>query len=230
VFEVAVKERLLVEEAKADSSPQEMETEKPFNPSDYGYTVYEKWEYPQIIYKMDHEQSWIDIGASCYRGAQLLIEGVAKGSFSEDVEGVAGLQLFRHYLELVLKRIVFWGRMLERPDKNAVLEEVEKVAHIHDLAQLWKWVIRDAKPKINGGDWSAYDIGFVEQLVMDFDGIDKKGFAFRYHGHGAESLRFNFEKLFSIMEHAEQVLEAILTYLMETHGQNEEWEQIQASW
>jgi len=218
-----------VKEVRVDSLP-EMETEKPFNPSDYGYTVYERWEYPQIIYKMDHEQSWVDIAASCYRGAQLLIEGVAKGSFNEDVEGVAGLQLFRHYLELTLKRIVFWGRMLERPDKNAVRAEVEKVAHIHDLGQLWKWMIRDAKPKINRGDWNAYDIGFVEKLVMDFDGIDKKGFAFRYHGHGAESLRFNFEKLFSIMGHAEQVLEAILTYLIETHGQNEEWEQIQASW
>ena len=94
VFEVTVKERLFVEEVRADSSPPEMETEKPFNPSDYGYTVYEKREYPQIIYKIDYEQSWIDIAASCYRGAQLLIEGVAKGSFGEDIRGCCGPPAF----------------------------------------------------------------------------------------------------------------------------------------
>jgi hypothetical protein len=203
---------------------------KPFNPSDYGYTVYEKWEYPQIIYKMDYDQPWINMGASYFESAKLLIKGVAKRTLNEDTEGIAGLFLFRHYLEVTLKKIVFWGRMLENPGKNAVYEEVRPVSRGHDLEKYWREMLRDAKPKIPAAEWDAIDIPLVEKCVMDFDSVDKNGFAFRYHGQGGERLRFDFEKLLGLMEHIRQVLDHVLTYLMETHGQNEEWEQIQASW
>jgi len=90
----------------------EKEEEKPESMSDFGYTAFEKWEYKPIIYKLDHDQSWIDLTQSYYRGAYALIEGVVNGTLREEVEGISGVFLFRHYLELVLKLIVLRGRWL----------------------------------------------------------------------------------------------------------------------
>jgi hypothetical protein len=59
-----------------------------------------------------------------------------------------------NYLELILKRIVLRGRMLERADKNAVWEDVKEVAKVHELGVIWKWVLKDAKPKI-GDAWDG---------------------------------------------------------------------------
>ena len=191
---------------------------------DFVYTAFEEWEYPQVIYKMEQDQPWIDFAESSFRGSKLLIDGVANGLLHDDIEGIAGIQLFRHYLELVLKKVVFWGRMLEREDKNTVYAEVRQVAHIHDLGLLWEWVLKDAKPKMKPDAWDSYDIKCVEKCVSEFDAADKKGFAFRYKGHGGEYYRYNYKSLAAVMDHIRQVLDGVLTYLTETHGQNEEWE------
>lgn len=218
------------DEEKTKAGSVEAVASKPFNPADYGYTVYEKWEWPKVIYKGDDMYTWMSMAESYYRSAFFLIKGVAERELNEEVEGVAGVFLFRHYLELALKRIVLSGRMLERPDKNAAREEVKAVARTHDLEKLWKWVLADAEPKIDADEWDALNIASVEKCILDFDSVDKQGFAFRYHGEGGEVLRFDFAQLLSVMEKIYQVLEHLLTYLVETHAQNEEWESIQASW
>jgi hypothetical protein len=214
------------EEKKQEAMPLEEEIQKPFNPADYDYTAYEKQEYKQIIYKLEYKQSWIDLAVSFYRGSRALIEGVVKGPLYQDVEGVAGVFLFRHFLELALKEIVLWGRMLEAEDRNAVWEEVKKVANVHSLATLWKWVLEDARPKMPVEVWESFDVPFVEKMIAEFDAVDPKGFAFRYHGQGGEHCGFSYQVFFEEMEHARQVLEAISGYLRETHGRNADWEDI----
>jgi hypothetical protein len=102
---------------------------------------------------------------------------LAAGRLKEDVEGTAAIFLFRHYLELMLKRIVLAGRLLISENEIAIKDEIQKVANIHDLGTLWKWVLADAKPKFK--EWDNYDIASVDQCVMEFDRADKKGFAFR---------------------------------------------------
>lgn len=190
-----------------------------------GYTAFQHWNYEPIIYKVDHKQSWRDVGESFYRASALLVAKLAAGELSEDVEGVAAVFLFRHYLELVLKRIVLRGRSLKREDQNAAEHEVGEVAKIHRLEKLWHWVQDDAKPKIKAEDWDNYDTAFVEKCIAEFDGADEKGFAFRYSGAGGEFYQFDFDALLPAMEHVYQVLEGIETYLVESHRQNEEYDE-----
>src|SRR5712692_1295542 len=139
------------------------EPAKPESLSDYGYTAFEKWEYRQIIYPTDHEQSWRDMGDSYFRACRPLVAALAAGKLNEDVEGTAAIFLFRHYLELMLKRIVLAGRLLISENGIAIKDEVRKVANIHDLAKIWEWVLADAKPKLK--EWDNFDIASVEQCV-----------------------------------------------------------------
>jgi hypothetical protein len=199
---------------------------KPFDPADFGYTAYEKREYKQVIYQLEYKQAWIDLAVSFYRSAEALIQGVVKGHLYRDIEGVTGVFLFRHFLELILKEIVLWGRMLEAEDRNAVWEQVKRVANVHNLGQLWKWVLEDAKPKMKQEVWDSFDIGFAEKMIAEFDTVDPKGFSFRYHGQGGEHCGFSYEVFLEEMDHTRQVLEAILSYLRETHGRNADWEDI----
>jgi hypothetical protein len=145
--------------------------------------------------------------------ALLLVKGVADGSLKEDIEGLAAVFLFRHYLELILKQIVLRGRLVVSENERAVPEEVKEVANIHELAVLWKWVLRDSKPKIT--DWDNYDTAFVEKCISEFDAVDKKGFAFIYSGHGGEFCRFDFNFLSDAMQHIREILDGIATYLYE---------------
>lgn len=193
-------------------------------PEQFRYTAFEKWEYAQFIYKTDHKQSWRDLPDSFFRAALLLVQLVVSHQVREDIEGLAAIFLFRHYLELILKNIIVNGRWLVRVDENAK-EGVQEVKRIHELTTLWNWVLRDAKPKMSDGDWENYDTEFVEKCIAEFDEVDKKGFAFRYAGQGAEFCLFDFRVLAQVMEHIYQVLDGINEYLLEAHHQNAQWDE-----
>jgi len=193
---------------------------------DDGYTAFEKWEYQRLIYVGEYPKAWISFRESFYRASEIIIKDLAVGKGFPDLEGPAAVFLFRHYLELALKALVIHGQMLEGPDKNAALDSVKKVKRIHILADLWELVIADAKSKIDPKDWENYDIPFVEKCIAEFHDRDQKGLAFRYHGEGGEHFDYNFTYLGKAMEHVYQVLEGLIVYLVETHGQNEEWEDI----
>jgi len=199
------------------------DTEEPF---DDGYTAFEKWEYKQLIYVGEHRKPWIIFRESFYRASEVIIKNLAAGRGFPDLEGPAAVFLFRHYLELALKALVMRGRMLDRADKNAAIDRVKEVKRIHVLADLWQLVLADAKPKIASADWDNYDIPFVEKCIAEFHDRDQKGFAFRYHSHGGEHFDYDFAYLAAAMDHVYQVLEGMIVYLVETHGQNEEWEEI----
>jgi hypothetical protein len=196
--------------------------EKTESVSDHGYTAFEHHEYVSLIHvSKDQEKSWLDMGQSFYRASLHLVEGVASGALNEDIEGIAAIYLFRHYLELALKQIVNRGRHLKDADGElANPEDIKAVAKIHDLAVLWKWVLEDAKPKLSQEDWDNYDVAFVEQCVKEFDEADRTGFAFRYAGLGGERCNFDFQRLVASMEHVEQVLDGIITYLEEGYQQS----------
>ena len=188
------------------------------------YTAFEKWPYRQIIYVKEYEQEWIDFAESFYFAGEKIVDGVACGRLLQDIEGVAGVYCFRHYLELILKGIIMSGRWLRTADQNAFREEVTKVRNIHDLSLLWQSVIEDARPKIDPKDWDNYDIAFVEACIGEFDEHDKKGFAFRYPGQGGERYVYDFGVLCLYMRHVRHVLGGLMTYLEETYHQNAEWQ------
>lgn len=191
------------------------------------YTACDKWEYRPLTTKLDHKQSWINLAASFYRGGHALIEGVVKGNLYQDVEGPAGIFLFRHYLELILKELVFWGRALETPDMNKAWEEVEAVKRIHGLAELWNMVIRDAKPKISAERWNNFDIPFAEKVIDEFAKVDPNGFAFRYEGQGGQEYGLEYPRFLKDMDHVRQVLESISSELRHMYIRNDDWEEMQ---
>lgn len=202
----------------------EMIPEPEQEPIEDRYTAFESWPYKQIIYVQPYDQSWINFAESFYFAAEKIIDGVANGVLLPDIEGIAAVFCFRHYLELVLKGIIMSGRWLQTPEQNAFREDVEKVRRIHDLSVLWQSVIDDAKPKVDQGDWESYDIPFVEACIKEFDERDKRGFAFRYRGEGGERYAYDFGVLRLSIRHARHVLEGLWTYLQETYHQNAEWE------
>lgn len=196
---------------------------------DDGFSAFQKWEYKPFISVLKDEKAWIDYTESFYRATELLFQGLAVGKGFPDIEGIAAMFLFRHYLELMLKRIVLRGRHLKTPSQNACREEVEHVANIHDLKTLWNLALRDAKPKIAEDTWNAYDIPFVEKCILEFDERDKKGFAFRYPRQGGEKYEYDFGWLCVASEHVQQVLANMLTYLIESHRENQDWDDLENS-
>lgn len=189
---------------------------------DDGWSAFQKWEYRPFISVLKDDKAWIDYTESFYRATELLFQSLAVGKGFPDIEGIAAMFLFRHYLELMLKRIVLRGRYLKTPSQNAPREEVEQVANIHDLKALWNFALRDAKPKIAKDVWDAYDVPFVEECIFEFDERDKKGFAFRYPRQGGEKYEYDFGWLCVASEHVQQVLANMLTYLIESHRENQD--------
>jgi hypothetical protein len=198
--------------------------------SDHGYTAFEHWEYRPFVYVQGEKKSWISFQESFYRASEIIIDNLAKGRGFPDIEGIAAVFLFRHYLELSLKRIIVRGRCLLNRDQNAAWKDVGEVVKIHGLTDLWELVLTDAKPKIDPGTWDSYDISFVEKCIGEFNERDAKGFAFRYPRQGGERYDYDFGYFRLAMEHVYQVLENMTTYLIEQHGENQEWEDIQNSW
>ncbi len=205
-----------------DEHPMENEQQEDWK-SDY--TAFEMWPYARVFQHDPTPKTWVDFTESYFRAAKALIDSVIAGALFEDVEGIAAVFLFRHYLELKLKQMILAGRWIRPDGTNASRGEVEAVRNIHGLEQLWGSVLADVKPKI-ARDWEKFDVHYVERCVQEFAQVDPKGFTLRYSGQGAEKLSINFEALRAGMDHVRQVLEAIAVYLSETYGQNAEYEAI----
>jgi hypothetical protein len=203
-----------------------MDEEPDIQPADLTeYTAFQKWEYRQVIYKSDQDHSWRDMAHGYFFACSALVEKLVKNELREDIEGTPAVFLFRHYLEVALKQIIFSGRLLIVEDDNTFnifKGEVKEVARIHTLATLWEWVLRDAKPKIE--NWDNYDTESVEKCIKEFDAVDPKGFAFRYRGAGGEYCRYDFGALWSQMDHIRQVLDGIHTCLFEMRHEISEYE------
>lgn len=192
-------------------------------PPETRYTAFEIWDYHQLIYPSTGLQTWIDLADSFYRAAEVIIDNVVDGRCLQDVEGIAAIFLFRHYLELSLKGIVGSGRWLVGPDVNATPDQVKAVGREHRLSILWEWVLRDAKPKLKQY-WIGYDVAFVERCIAEFDQADQKSFAWRYPGQGSEKYSYDFSRLRLAIRHVRHVLEGIRCCLIEMYGQNADWE------
>jgi hypothetical protein len=148
---------------------------------------------------------------------------------------------FRHYVELALKYIIFHSCWLRDAHTNASFEEIEDVKKRHSLRQLWTTARAECKRIIPESEWNAIDVEFLDQAIDEFDAIDPTGERFRYHGptFGVEKdpakrqemartirhdLLVDFQVLPCLVDHAHDVLNYLDTYMIETHGENEEWE------
>jgi hypothetical protein len=145
------------------------------------------------------------------------------------IDGIAGVYLFRHYLELALKHILFHSRWLRDTSSNEHWSQIRDVAKTHRLQPLWDTIKTERLGKIDDGFWDSNDIGFVDACVADFDRIDPGGECFRYPGKvigighapaGAENLGISLERLFGQMQHVYDVLQSLDLYCLNSHGLN----------
>jgi hypothetical protein len=175
-----------------------------------------------------------------FNAAKILIEGVASGALMDTFEGVPALFLFRHYLELRLKLIVFHARWLKDQHTTARDEEIQAVKNQHSLRVLWLEAKAACKIKIESGYWNCLDIGFIDECVNAFEEVDSGGETFRYPVKQfrvatqppvlRQDLGISYGALARNIGHAKDVLEAMDTYLVEAHGDIRDWEAEQDSW
>lgn len=107
-------------------------------------------------------------------------ERIVNGEALEDMEGAAALYMFRHYLELALKSIVYCLRRLKTSQQNLPEKDRRKVEPFHPLTQFWKEIKNDCPQKVGRKMWRAWDIVFVDKCIAEFDLVDPDGERFRY--------------------------------------------------
>jgi hypothetical protein len=173
---------------------------------------------------------------SFYRSARFLLQQVLDGMLLE-AEGVAALYLCRHYLELALKYALFHSKWLKDENTNAADSEVTGIGKRHLLKALWTDLKRELETRVPSLPLQGLDLDFVGNFVDEFDGVDPDGCRFRYPtekikiGSGTASLHavgVNFEALLRNLDHVFGVLSGLDSYLVETYGENQEWEGIQS--
>ena len=170
-----------------------------------------------------------------------MLEGVARGEYRPAYEGVAGLYLFRHYVELALKFLIFHSRWLKDAQNNAKLDEIDDVKKGHSLKVLWELAKAECQRVIAPDEWAALDVEFVEGCILELEAIDPTGERFRYHGprfgverdpakraEMANTIRYElyvrFGELPAVIEHVHDVLSYLDVYMVEASGQNQDWE------
>lgn len=172
-----------------------------------------------------------------YRAARALVECVITGSMREGIEGLGALFLFRHYLELQLKYIIFHARWMKEWNTNASDDEVQAVKKSHNLSALWQTLRTECKLKVPTELWLSLDIDFVENCVREFHSVDPRGDRFRYPsdqiqigGGYQEPLGVAFQGLLCTMDHVYSVLDWLDSYLLNQYGENQEYREILSSY
>ena len=168
--------------------------------------------------------------------AQYVLKGVVNGELNPYVHGVTGVFLFRHYVELELKYVLFHTRWLKNKDTNATKEEIDAIEPIHYLDRLWQAVKTETPDKIGKDAWKGFDIAFIDNVVRDLYNVDPGSFGFRYNGkvfgkeEAGEELRVDFEAILDQSQHVYNVLHSMKVYLIETYGMNADWQAEMNSW
>jgi len=92
--------------------------------------------------------------------------------------------------------------------------------------------------KTRTGGMGFFDTEFIEKCVAEFEIVDPKSERFRYHGNKfgvdrrpshertpvLKELYIDYRSILTQMKHVWDILNTIDVYLVETHGQNAEWE------
>ena len=172
-----------------------------------------------------------------YDTAEYVILAVVGGRLYPKVHGVAGMFLFRHFVELELKYILFHSRWLSDSQTN-IKETVEEIDRIHYLDRLWAAVKTEAPPKFGNPAWTDFDIAFIDEVVKELNTVDPNSYGFRYNGKvfgvGEQSadpeVSIDYQAILDQMEHVYNVLHSMKVILIEAHGLNAAWEAEMESW
>jgi hypothetical protein len=194
-------------------------------------------EYRQVFYPVSG-QGQIDalFPEGFFESAKLILKGVTSKELRQGIEGVVAVFLCRHYLELAIKYTLFHSRWLKDSKANAIASDVEPVGKGHDLQYLWDTLTEELKGKPSVVP-TGLDLDFVGDFIKEFHAVDRYNTRFRYPGKqlpvqpsSNETLNIDFDSLLFNLQRAYDVLDTLDRHLIETFGENEEWEAIQNSW
>jgi hypothetical protein len=193
-------------------------------------------EYRNVFYPPVSGEGRIDalFMEGFFESAKLLLKGVTTGELREGIEGVAAVFLSRHYLELALKYTLFHSRWLRDETHNAT--DVKPVGRGHNLHDLWENLTAELKTKPTAVP-KGLDMDFVAKFVEEFHDCDPANWRFRYAGkqlpvvHSShEALGIDFDSLLFNLQRAYDVLDTLDKHLVNTYGENQEWQDEQNSW
>jgi hypothetical protein len=160
---------------------------------------------------------------SYFSASRLLVRGIAKGKLDENDEGIAAAYLFRHYLELSIKFVIFMGEQINADGSLVGSFAQTNSRGSHHLGQLWATVRSKVRPKTEE-IWDICDIDFVEQCVLEFDKVDQKSFVFRYEDEARVRHRLNFARLLATMDHVYNVFHELTSYITQRIGTKTRWD------
>jgi hypothetical protein len=199
---------------------------------------FQPWAYRRVFYAPP-AGVWAVDGSftdGFFESAKRLLTGVIQGELRQGIEGLAAVFLSRHYLELAVKYVLLHSRWLVDDQRNAD-QPPEVVPNTHNLQMLWSIFKAEVKAK-PGVVPKGLDLAFVEAFVKEFNTYDPKNWRFRYPSHQIPAVAASAEKDLGIdyaallfnLQRTFDILETLDSYLIETHGQNADWEDIQNSW
>jgi hypothetical protein len=200
---------------------------------------YEKKQlYRQVFWEPGGEQWYVeaDWRESYFSASRALLEGIVSGKLTEPIEGVVGVFLFRHYLELAIKYVLFHARWLKNERENASDIEVEAVKPKHHLLLFWDRAKEACVQKVHAKEWASWDVNFIDACVKEFETFDPDpGVIFRYPNPGFKvgqlgqlrhPLGIDHAALLQNMDHVHEVLEEIDSYLIANYHGNQDSEDI----
>ena len=217
--------------------------------AEYSNARFGAGEYRQVFYPVE-SGTWnpeTHFPEGFFDAAHALLQGIVDRSLNAAWVGAAAIFLSRHYVELQLKFVLFHARWLKTERRNAEEYEIEPVGNAkpipqakrlgHDLQKLWDTLSRELRARGPGIVPAGLDMAFVESFVHEFHTVDRFNDRFRYPGKQLpverspeQPLSVDYEALLIDLQRVHDVLETLDSYLIETHGENDEWESIQDSW
>jgi hypothetical protein len=194
--------------------------------------------YRQIFYSPSSEGWRVDASFpdGFFQAANVLLAGIIDGTLREGIEGIPAVFLSRHYLELALKYALFHSRWLADERHNA--PAVEPIPPGHSLKHYWDKLTSELKAKAIAAP-KGLDLQFVHKMVLEFEQYDPSNWRFRYPAKQIAvasgpteffSIGIDFAALRFNLQRAHDVLETLDFYLLNTYGENEDWESEQNSW
>ncbi|MBI4167123.1 MAG: hypothetical protein HY508_15465 [Acidobacteria bacterium] len=124
---------------------------------------------PEDIARVFQVNYWVFL-LGYKRAGDILVEGLERGYKSPDLLIFPVLFLYRHYIELALKHVVYLGDQLK--------VTTPKIRKVHDLAALWR-ECRKVLEQIDQGDLSQ-QFDATETLLVEFTSLDPWSFVTRY--------------------------------------------------
>lgn len=125
------------------------------------------WNNASLNYALDDWEQYI---VGYLKAAKLLVNYIDANKINQDILVYPIVFLYRHYLELRIKKLILGCKIL--------LDEDPKFKKYHKLKELWKdckALIKRVEPQSEARDLEA-----IDEIIIQFSKVDPGSYSFRY--------------------------------------------------